>query len=151
MYSGLATDNFLTRRQEDISLSEYLGISSKFEIMKLLSTSVEEKIEEARQTIGNIKDRLGQAWKVSEKKALKRKMKRKQEEIEDNKLILQKRRDFLDLVKQGLNTWKGQDSEDQKTSATSTSSWGRDLGLSMTFILPYYCLTFIISRGTTGS
>ena len=119
--------------------------------MKLLSTSVEEKIEEARQTIGNIKDRLGQAWKVSEKKALKRKMKRKQEEIEDNKLILQKRRDFLDLVKQGLNTWKGQDSEDQKTSATSTSSWGRDLGLSMTFILVYYYLTIIISRGTTGS
>ena len=75
--------------------------------------SVEEKIEEARETILEIKDRLGQAWKVSEKKALTRKIKRKQDEIEDSKLILQKRRDFLDLVKQGLNTWKGQDEEDQ--------------------------------------
>ena len=94
---------------------------------------VEEKIEEARETIVDIKDRLSQAWKVSEKKALKRKMKRKQEEIEDNKLILQKRRDFLDLVKHGLNTWQSQDEEDQKTSATTDSSWGRDLGLSKTF------------------
>ena len=97
----------------------------------LTCISVEEKIEEARETILDIKDRLGQAWKVSEKKALTRKMKRKQDEIEDSKLILQKRRDFLDLVKQGLNTWRGQDDEDQKTSATmESSSWGRDLGLS---------------------
>ena len=58
-------------------------------------------------------------------------MKRKQDEIEDNKLILQKRRDFLDLVKQGLSTWRSQDDKDQKTSETMTSpSWGRDLGLS---------------------
>ena len=60
-------------------------------------------------------------------------MKRKQDEIADNKLILQKRRDFLDLVKQGLSTWKGQDDQDQETSATMESSWGRDLGLSKIF------------------
>lgn len=119
VYNGLATDNFLTRRQEDISL-------------------IEEKIEEARETIVDIKDRLSQAWKVSEKKALKRKMKRKQEEIEDNKLILQKRRDFLDLVKHGLNTWKSQDEEDQKTSATMDSSWGRDLGMRVRQALDSY-------------
>ena len=29
VYNGLATDNFLTRRQEDISLSEWRGIASK--------------------------------------------------------------------------------------------------------------------------
>ena len=132
VYNGLATDNFLTRRQEDISLSEWRGIASKLRMTQTLFL-VEEKIEEARETIVDIKDRLSQAWKVSEKKALKRKMKRKQEEIEDNKLILQKRRDFLDLVKHGLNTWQSQDEEDQKTSATTDSSWGRDLGLSKTF------------------
>merc|ERR1712045_11761 len=90
------------------------------------------------ETIVDIKDRLSQAWKVSEKKALKRKMKRKQEEIEDNKLILQKRRDFLDLVKHGLNTWQSQDEEDQKTSATTDSSWGRDLGLRVRQALDNY-------------
>ena len=101
------------------------------ELQLLIFILVEEKIEEARETIIDIQDRLSQAWKVSEKKALKRKMKRKQDEIEDNKLILQKRRDFLDLVKQGLSTWRSQDDKDQKTSETMTSpSWGRDLGLS---------------------
>jgi len=119
VYNGLATDNFLTRRQEDISL-------------------IEEKIEEARETVLDIKDRLGQAWKVSEKKALTRKMKRKQDEIADNKLILQKRKDFLDLVKQGLSTWKGQDDQDQETSATMESSWGRDLGLRVRQALSSY-------------
>ena len=111
--------------------------SGDINVRMLTSFVVEEKIEEAREAVLNIKDRLGQAWKVSEKKALTRKMKRKQDEIEDNKLILQKRRDFLDLVKQGLSTWKGQDDQDQETSATMESSWGRDLGLSEIFLLEH--------------
>ena len=87
---------------------------------------------------------------MSEKKALKRKMKRKQEEIEDNKLILQKRRDFLDLVKHGLNTWKSQDEEDQKTSATMDSSWGRDLGLSKIFFFHESYFYTVNLRSETG-
>lgn len=116
----------------------------------LTSFVVEEKIEEARKTVLNIKDRLGQAWKVSEKKALTRKMKRKQEEIADNKLILQKRKDFLDLVKQGLNTWKGEDDVDQETSATMESSWGRDLGLSKISFFEHLTLSNFQFRSKAG-
>ena len=44
---------------------------------------------------------LNHAWEVSEKSALRRRMLEKQREVEDDKLILKKRREFLTLVKQG--------------------------------------------------
>ena len=44
---------------------------------------------------------LNHAWEVSEKSALRRRMLEKQREVEDDKLILKKRREFLSLVKQG--------------------------------------------------
>ena len=91
---------------------------------------VEDKIEEAKNAINSMKDRLDHAWKVSEKNALKRRMLKKQKEMEDDKLILRKRQDFLNLVTEGLQRWRGSsDLEKLARKEESTSSWGRELGL----------------------
>ena len=115
---------------------------------------VEDKIAGASSTINEIKERknsisltinfdiililslkgFDRAWKISEKKSLKRRMERKQRELEDDKLVLRKRQDFLRLVQQGLDAFRGGKSPsaseriDRKDDA---SSWGRDLGLRM--------------------
>jgi len=116
VYNGLATDNFLNRRSEDIS-------------------SIEDKIEDAKDAIKNIKDRLDHAWKVSEKNALKRRIMKKQMEVEEDQLILRKRQDFLDLVTQGLQTWRGNSDEEKIARKEDSTGWGRELGLRVRKIL----------------
>jgi len=111
--NGLATDNFITRRVDDI-------------------TNIEDKIALASEAINEIKDRVDHAWKVSEKKSLHRRMERKQRELESDKLILQKRRDFLRLVEDGLARMRerltpAEDRMDRRDD--SNDNWGRELGL----------------------
>ena len=91
---------------------------------------VEDKIEGAKNAISGMKDRLDHAWKVSEKNALKRRMLKKQKEMEEDQLILRKRQDFLNLVTEGLQRWRGSsDPEKLARKEESTTSWGRELGL----------------------
>ena len=74
------------------------------------------------------------AWKISEKKSLKRRMERKQRELEDDKLVLRKRQDFLRLVQQGLDAFRGEQSPSASERIDRKDdgfSWGRDLGLRM--------------------
>ena len=46
---------------------------------------------------------IDRAWEISEKNALKRRMEKKQRDLEDDKMVLKKRQKFLNLVKKGLS------------------------------------------------
>lgn len=54
---------------------------------------------------------------------------KKQMEVEEDQLILRKRQDFLDLVTQGLQTWRGNSNEEKIARKEDSTGWGRELGL----------------------
>ena len=55
---------------------------------------------------------------------------KKEKELEEDQLILRKRQDFLNLVTQGLQRWRGSsDQEKLARKEDSNTSWGRELGL----------------------
>ena len=54
---------------------------------------------------------------------------KKQKSLEEDRMILKKRQEFLDLIKQGLQTFQTDSPEERSSRKAETSSWGRELGL----------------------
>ena len=100
--------------------------------LKLSMKSKTVRIDQLKQDCSDHVSGVDHAWKVSEKKSLHRRMERKQRELESDKLILQKRRDFLRLVEDGLARMRerltpAEDRMDRRDD--SNDNWGRELGL----------------------